>query len=430
MPQQNDPRFRPRYVEESEGLAREEDLRPRSTDYGLMSEKLEEVTLAPTVELVPLAHQLLQDEDADSLSTAPDFGIASLLTEHRTERLSALLARADGMIAAGQWRPALLVLQDARRVDPDAVQPAAMQVRCLMECGAHEAALRVLAYLRDRITEPDVRVALLRQETACIREVTRAVETRVLGLVQEQKLDEAIGLIADGLARQPSNVVFLHHFAKLHYLRGDIPAARAAVAEARRHIGRENLDLIAELERLLDFGIHERAVETARRALRSGAAAQALRELDALAADLAGNEHYDGLRAYARVRAAGAGASASPGATADAALVQQTLRWVLAEELREGGDALGRGAFTRADKLFERAAAIDPRCGAVCYRHAQALHGAYLAAAPRSGSVQQLARAAELAGRARIDGAYEDQAAALLAAIRASGGDGRLSMGG
>ena len=416
MPQENNPKFRPRYVDESQGLTREEDLRPRPADYGLMSEKLEEVSFAATVELVPLAHQLLQDEAADPLSTAPDFGIASLLTEHRTERLAALLGKADEMIAAGQWRPALLVLQDARRVDPDAVQPAAMQVRCLMECGAHEAALRVLAYLRDRITEPDVRVALLRQETACIREATRAVETRVLALVQEQKLDEAIGLIADGLARQPSNVVFLHHFAKLHYLRGDIPAARAAVAEARRHIGRENLDLIAELERLLDFGVHERAVETARRSLRSGDAAQALRELDALAADLAGNEHYDGLRAYGR--ASIAGDKANP-ALAGAALVQQTLRWVLAEELREGNAALQRGAFVRAIKLFERAAAIDPRCGAVCYGHARALHGAYLAAPPpRSGNVRQLALAAELAGRARIDAGYEEQVAALLAAIR------------
>jgi hypothetical protein len=425
-------KFRERHEDpEHGGLAREETVRrPRMPGLDLMADNAGGVA-AGALRLIALADQLMPagTGDVDASAAQADFGIAALLSEQRSERLAGLIDRMQALMAAGQWRPALSVAQEARAADPVSAHAMVLQVQCLMELGHYEPALRVVAYARERVADPEIRSLLLRREAACVRATTKALETRLVELVDAGKLEEGLALVQEGLGRQPSNIVFLYHLANLHCRRSDLDAARKTIEEARRHTGRESIDLIAELERAIEFGPHAAKVEAGRQALRQGDAAAALTHLDSCADALNGNEHYDGLRELARdMKAAGRTLfRATKRALSGGASRQQTLRWLVAEELRQGDEALRKGRHARAQEAFAKAGAVDARCGAVCYKHAQAIYLKHKNRAKGRASMdaaakQDLADAEALAGRATVDAAYQEPAEALIACIRELGG--------
>ena len=430
MEESPDGKYRPRREETENGLAHEEESarRPRPSGLELIGDKTLDISEVGGLQLIPLTDQLMPEgvADLDTAAAEADFGIASLLAEQRSERVAHLIARVQTLIADRQWRPALGVIQEARTADPKSAHAMVLQAQCLMELGHYEPALRVLSHARDQATDPEIRSLLLRREAACVRATTKALEARLVELVGAGKLDAASKLVQEGLARQPSNIVFLYHLASLQCRGSDVGAARRTLEEARRHMGRESMDLIAELERTIELGQHAAAVEAARQALRRGDAGTALTQLESYADVLGGNEHYDGLRDYARELRPGALGllRASRSTPPAAAARQQTLRWLLAEEIRQGDDALRADRFARAQEAFENAERIDARCGAVCYKHAQALYRKHDQSRAKKQAMtpeaqQDLARAEDLAARASIDAGYEEAAEALVTRIKA-----------
>jgi tetratricopeptide (TPR) repeat protein len=427
MTQTEDGKYRKQDDDPPGRLVKEERRRRRPSMGGLAYGEIEERADAALPGFRPIADLVLvEDESGTAAGEAlGDLGVGLLLVRQKNARLRALLEEASALISNGQPRPALDLVEKALAIDGDSVEVWALRGRCLADLGFHEAALRVLRHARDRVTEPDLRLLVFKLEAACERVLTTALETRLEELIQAQDLDGALELVNEGLRQQPSNIVFLHHLANLQWLRGEEDGARKTLEEARRHVGRRSIDLIAELERKIELGPHRGAVEGARAALRKGDGAGALRHLAACAGALTGNEHYEGLRAYAERGRAGSGLALGRRATGPGAPArQQTLRWLLAEELRDSDEALGARDWPRALEALERAAEIDSECGAVCYRHARALVLKYRQALDCKRRVQidkarEDLRAAEaLAERAPVDPDYQEPAEALIQSIR------------
>jgi len=418
-------KYRERVEDADTGLTREADLQRRPSFQGLTLEGLEELPEASTAELVPLADRLIPQ--ADTEDALPDFGVGLLLERQKSDKCRALLERAQALSARGEWRPALVTVDQAVAADPASAEAWALKGRCLAELGHNEAGLRVLRYARDRVSDPDLRILVLRLEAICVRNITRKLEERLVRLVEEHNLDQALELVGEGLRQQPSNIVLLHHLANLHWMRGERESAQKAVEEARRHVGRENVDLIAELERRFAFGAHKASVEAARLLLRQQDAAGALAQLDTCRAQLDGNEHYDGLREYAEQkrgglsRLLGGGGHVAP----QGALRQQTLRWLLSEELKQAEEASRRGDYRRACEALEATAKIDPDCGAVHYQQARAIVSECRKEVERSrragaaGALAELGQAEERLQRALIDQSLDEQVKALRQAIAA-----------
>jgi tetratricopeptide (TPR) repeat protein len=299
-----------------------------------------------------------------------------------------------------------------------------LKARCLSELGLHEAALRVLRHARSRVSDPQARILILKLEADCVRATTRALEGRLIELLGKHQVAEALQLVNEGLRRQPSNIVFLYHLANVKWLSGDREAALRTIEEARRHVGRESIDFIDELERKIEFGPHWDAVEAARLALRCGDSEAATRHLESCTA-LKGNEQFDGLHAYAeqKRRTLSQLFRTKAAAPLDSSR-QQTLRWLLAEEVRRADAALRAGDHAQARAALEEAAKIDAGCAAVCQRHARAIFLFYRkafdqqASTVRRAATDDLKTAEDLAARAAADPDYREQSQTLLKSIQ------------
>jgi thioredoxin-like negative regulator of GroEL len=419
-------KFRRRIEDADGGLAREEESRRRRPSaQGLALGDLEAVQDIGGLEFTPLADEVLgdrPDEQADGI--LPDFGLRRFLAEQRSEAARELLQRAHALMFEGPSRAALGLIEEALVVDPDSNEAGVLRGRCLADLGHHEAALRVLRLSRAKVTDPGLRVIILKAEAACIRAMTGALEEKLAPLIAERKLDDALALIQQGLVRQPSNIVFLHHLMNVYVSQGDMGRARATLDEARRHVGRETVDLVGEMERNIEFGAHKSSMDGAWASLRLGNVAAALKHLDACRSALEGNEHYDGLRAYAdQKRRGSAYFLTSKGSAPSGALRQQTLRWLLSEELRQTDRAMRHGDFQRAERALEAASTIDPNCGAVLVKHARAIVMQCRRAMETqrqvniAGALARLERAAEMSARAAVDEGLDDERSRLLDTI-------------
>jgi cytochrome c-type biogenesis protein CcmH/NrfG len=416
-------KFRERVEEEAGGLVRDDERRRRPSTQGLAFEPLAD-TAAASAGFIPIADRLVLESGGDGEDSAgllPDFGMGLLLAQQKSEKCRQLLENVQSMISNGQWREALAVADEAVAADPSSGEAWALKGRCLTELGHFEPGVRVLRRARGLVSDGGLRVMVLRLESICISAITRRLEAELERLAKAGEIERALELVRDGLRQQPSSVVLLLHLANLYWMSGDRESAERAVIEARRHVGRENVDLIAELERRFTFGSLKSEVEAARLMLRQHNPKAALEHLDACR-NLEGNEHYDGLREYAGqkrgslTRLLVGGAPAVP----QGALRQQTLRWLLSEELKEAEDAVRSGDFRRARGAYAAAAEIEPDCGAIYCGHARAI----LAQRGRRGK-DELALFEELLQRSLIDPGLEDQVRSLRRSAKEARGSRR-----
>jgi hypothetical protein len=430
MEDKNPSKYRERIEDKSkDGLTRKDEIPLRPDLGGITLENIAKGAREDAFEFTPLADQIsLLGEDQDETDDLlPDFGIGTLAEGLRSERCSELLEQAHEFISSGQCRQALAPLEEALvATDRRSDEATALKIHCLVDLGHYEAALRIVRMARGHIENPERRAQILRLESRCIREMTREIENQLGKLIKERKLDEAMALIHEGLGRQPSNIILLYHLANLHWIREEGVEAQRVIEEARRHVGRENIDLIAELERKITLGDHRATVEAARIALRKGDVGRAIELLNACRA-LAENEHYDGLRSYAEEKHRG-GLSllfGSRTASAQGAERQQTLRWLLSEELKAFEEARRAGRFADARKALEAAAKLEPGCIAVAFRHAGVIVEQYRRAFEkkrhirRDTALKDLALAESLITSIAGDAEYEAAAAALVKSIRA-----------
>ncbi len=411
MTDEESTKYRKRVVDESRGLAR--DQAPFPMAGGLAFEKIDDVAADAGAAFTPIADRFFQQ----LATTEPEFddgGITQLLAEQAGNRSRDLLARAQSMLANRQVRPALLVLEEAVSADPSSDEAWTLKGRCLAELGLHEAALRVFRHARGLVSDHQVRILCLKLEADCARALTRATEEQVAALFAKGQMKQASKLVSEALHLQPSNIVLLYHLANLHLRSGELDAARRTIEEARRHVGRDTLDLIAELQRKIDFGSLASTMEEVRAAMREREPTKALKLLASCAA-LEGNEHFEGLRAYAEKKRPALSQLLGGKHSIGASLEQQTLRWVLAEEIREADAAMRGGDYRQAKDILKSASTIDPDCGAVLYRHAAAI----VADQPDK---DDLKLAESLATRSRCDASYSeaiDDLTKRIAAIRA-----------
>jgi tetratricopeptide (TPR) repeat protein len=411
MAEETPSKYRKRTEDNSGGLTRDE-ARLGSSTGGLVLDKLDEpIEAQPT--LVSIVDQLMPKEDI----TEMDFGAGLLLKEQRSDRLRELLERAQSLISRADYRPALGIVEEALAVDRTSAMAWALKGRCLTDLRYYEAALRVFSHAREQISDREMRRLILKLESDCVRASTRALEGALVPLLEKGQVDEALKLLGEGLRRQPSNVVFLYHLADLHWRSGKREIAQKILEEAHRHVGRESIDLIVELERNIEFGAHRSTMEAARAALRRGDSSLALKYLDSCAAALQGNEHYQGLRTYAerKRRLLGPLLSSKTQAQTPSAQ-QQTLRWLLTEEIRQADEALQKSNYERARAALEEAAEIESGCGAVCYRHARVIF--LISSRPGAPILAADLRQAEaLATQAAADPDYREPVSKLVRQI-------------
>lgn len=409
MAEQTTSKYRKRTEDNSGSLAMDE-AKPRPSTGGLALAKLDEPIEAQPM-LVSIVDQLMPKDDVTEI----DFGAGLLLKEQRSERLRELLEKAQSLISCAEYRPALGVIEEALATDRTSAMAWALKGRCLADLGYYEAALRVFSHAREQISDREMRRLILKFESDCVRASTRALESTLVQLLEKGQVAEALKLVEEGLRRQPSNIVFLYHLANLHWHSGKREIARKILEEAHRHVGRESIDLIVELERNIEFGAHRSAMDAARLALRRGDSSEALQYLDSCAAALQDNEHYQGLRTYAERKRrtlgpllSGKGQAQTPSAQ------QQTLRWLLTEEIRRADEALQKGDYARARAALEEAAEIESGCGAVCYRHARVI---FLISSRPGAAAADLKQAEALTTQAAVDPDYREPASKLVQQI-------------
>lgn len=429
MNDENTGKYRKRLEDETEGgITRREDLRLRPEVDSIALQNIAAGPLRDVFKMTPLADQIGPFGEEGELvdESLPDFGLGSLVEQQRSERCRESLDYCRKLIGEGRHRQALAPLEDALTSDPYSSEAIALKVRCLVELGHNEAALRVARMARSRVEDPELRFHILRLESVCVRALTRALEDRLGGLIEEGRLDEALSLVQDGLRQQPSNIVFLYHLADLHWARGEQGEAVRMLEEARRHVGRENIDLIVELERKITFSAHRDTVENARLAVRRGDPAAALAMLDSCR-ELKGNEHYDDLRRYAEEKAR-SGLKlffASKLMPEQGAQRQQTLRWLVAEEFHAAEKAQRAGRFSAAREALTEAARLEPACRIVPFRHAAVIVAQYRQASENKRSTlretvrQDLELAESMVKDVASDPEFTAPSATLLQSIQA-----------
>jgi len=414
MTDEESTKYRKRVVDESRALTRDD--APLPSAGGLAFEKMDDLPTEADAGFTPIADRFFQQ--AASEPEFDDGGLTQLLAEQAGNRSRDLLAKAQSILSNRQVRPALLVVEEAISADPSSGEAWTLKGRCLAELQLHQAALRVFRHARVLISDHQVRILCLKLEADCARALTRATEEQLAVLFAKGQIKQASKLVSEALQLQPSNIVLLYHLANLHLRSSEIDAARRIIEEARRHVGRDSLDLIAELQRKIDFGALASSVEEARVALRQRDPARALRLLASCKA-LEGNEHYEGLRAHAEKKRSAFSQLLGSKHSVDASLEQQTLRWILAEEIKDADGAMRAGDYRKAKDILKSAATIDPDCGAVLYRHAAAI----IADRPDK---DDLKLAESLAARSRCDASYSEAIDDLARRIADMGG-GRLS---
>ena len=114
--------------------------------------------------------------------------------------------------------------------------------------------------------------------------------------------------------------------------------------------------------------------------------------------------------------------SAAPGSTsAQSTLRQQTLRWLLSEELTRAAEAGRRGDYRRANQALEAALGIDADCGAVYCEYAALIVARCKrekgAPAVHGNAAADLAKAEEHLQHALLDQGLQGQVRALRQSI-------------
>lgn len=421
-------RFRERIEEGTEGgLALDEKLRRPSTR-GLIFDELQAELEAEPYKVVSVADQVMPEAETSGLEMELadlDLDVGRLINGHRSEKVQQYLGEARAHMTAGRHRQALLPIEAAVSTDPGSIQALAMKGHCLSILGYHEAALKVLRHARGKVTDPDMRILVLRREADIVRAITKKLEEQLIELVEKREIDRAMELVESGLRRQPSNIAFLYHHCKLLWLKGEITQVRALLDEARRHTGRVNLDIFADLERRIDFGAHWPTVEAARDALRRGRSSEAARLLES-ACGLKGNEYYDALCEYTEKRSGGGLLSLFTGPRMKpngGATYQQLLRWILGEELKAADQLIHNEDYNGAIRQLVAAGRIDPDCAAVDMLHCRVLYRKNRRLADTGARfnfqevTKELETAVQLAERAMKDSDFTRDASELIKLI-------------
>ncbi len=303
------------------------------------------------------------DDEGDPASET----LKILLSQQKVTKCRELLEQAQDLISQGKWREALDAAAEALEAEPRSGEALALRGRCLAENGQYRVGHRSLSGSLRFIEDSDLRAIVLRWDARCIQAYTKRILHEVAQLLQSNDLGHAQKLIDEGLQIQPSNLLLLYHLAHLKWQQGDGAAAENIVARARAQTGGKSSDLVSELEREFCFREHGEHVERARQALRRKDMAEAARILEGYYSVLGGIEHYDGLIEYTRTNRE-TNSILRPGQdtpTPQSTLRQQTLRWILDEEIKKAKQELETGAWRKAIDQLNKANDIAADCGLV-----------------------------------------------------------------
>lgn len=364
-----------------------------------------------------------------------DEGLRKLQQQERDARLRDLLERAQRLIGQGKFRPAITALKKVLDVDAANAPAYLLQGHCHLELGEHEQALALLDKARQHARDPETLMLALMLRAMCQRAATKAMEARIVDLLESGQLVEAELLVVGALRAEPDNPVLLYYHCGILLLRKQYEAAKAVATRALSFVSAANANRFRELLGQIEFQLSLPYLESLRRCLREGDYAKALR----LAADcpevLKEHKQFLVVRAYAHDAAARSGRTSlmtrmriRRGAVAPlaASALQDVLSWILGEELAAGCEALNREDYSSARRQFEAATAIDARSNILAFLHSIAIFRAlakqFQGSSPPDLDIAdtQLRYAGGLAQQAAVDPTIRDQARRMAEQIEAN----------
>jgi len=125
--------------------------------------------------------ELRLDTDLSKL----DEGIDKIRQRQKNERIRAWMEEAQRLIAKGQFRPAVKVLDKALAADPTSAPVLILKAHCWFGLDEFDRAIELLDQVQQQALDPETFVLALILRAACARATARRVEARI------KELDEA-----------------------------------------------------------------------------------------------------------------------------------------------------------------------------------------------------------------------------------------------
>jgi len=340
-----------------------------------------------------------------------DEGIRRIQAQQANQKVRQLLGQAQAEMERKNYKQAIKLLDQALAIEPHSGELHFMKGYAWMSMGEFEKALESLYEARNYAGGETLLFVMVLQ-AICMRGITESIAKKVNELVQKGQLPEALRLVDNALMQQPRNPALMYHRGGILMLMERLREAEGYVSNAIRMVGAQNAGMLTELLDTIHFRQHEGELEAARQALRRGAPSDAVRVLERFRSELEGIGKYDAVFEYACERAGGKGLMSvfrKRGKPLTEQNRQQTLQWLLREELGAAVMLIGNNQFAQARKFLLQAYRLDQRCSLVNFLAALSTLRAFDAALEAKQQVdfqqelQNLSDASTLAGLAMSD---------------------------
>lgn len=340
-----------------------------------------------------------------------DEGIRRIQAQQTNQKVRELLRQAQIEMERKNYKQAVKLLDQGLAIEPHSGELYFMKGYALMDMGEFEKALGALEEARIYAVGEALIFTMILQ-AVCMRGITEQIAKKVNELVQKGQLPEALHLVDSALLHQPRNPALMYHRGGILMLMERLREAEMYVSSAIPAVGAQNAGMLIELLDTIHFRQHEGDLEAARQALRRGAASDAVRVLERFRSELDGIGKYDAVFEYACERAGGKGLMSvfrKRGKPLTEQNRQQTLQWLLREELGAAVMLIGNNQFAQARKFLLQAYKLDQHCSLVNFLVALSTLRAFDAALQAKQPIdfhqelQNLSDASTIAGLAMTD---------------------------
>lgn len=298
------------------------------------------------------------------------------LREHEADlKLRALLDKAEQALRDRRHVDAWEHVQAALELAPATVSALVLGVRCQDVLGEHEIVLdRLIAARQDITDDADVKI-VAQLVSSCELRLVDQVSEEANELLDLDEPEQAVEYVERRASRHPEIDGLRYVHGAVLYHTGQLPRALEVVEAA---LGADP-EMFEDLHLAIQAKLCAPRVERARQSLRAGDTKMAIEHLAACGEMLHSDTRYELLWSYAHERYAKSSkvpfvgwrrtrrAGVPPLSPSE---LQSVLGWVLTEEFTAALKALGNHDLTGTSIYCARAAAIDPRCGAIAYIHA------------------------------------------------------------
>jgi tetratricopeptide (TPR) repeat protein len=357
-------------------------------------------------------------------------GLRKLREQEANARLRRLLDQAQQRMQQNQHHIAISLLDQALEIDQTRASAWLLKGQCYYALREFDQALEMLEQALQRTPDAETRMLTLILRAACEREMSKAVEVKLVELLGAGNLAGAVRLAERSLQEYPGNTLFRYYYCVILMMMNRWAEAKVAITAALDKAGSANVEAFQRLLRQILVAEFRPQLEQVRTYLRKAKPKAAIGVLESCPKELRGEEQFEALRSFAYGRV-GLDARVARGLripvaqkrmreanvpTLASELLQPLLCWLLQDELQNGVDAMNDDQFSTAQQSFLRAEQIDDRSTVVAYLHAVAILRAIQQdfgrqPPPALDDIEaRLSHAAQLAAQAEDDPQMRDQA--------------------